>query len=817
MENSIGPAQQSVELNVRLGLRKLPHSLSSGYSSQPYASKRIHSGLLRKRRLHGRAIQPYPIRRKKAKLLQQISPLEPPIEPEGRVGFVFCGRTLSVSRFSIALVGGTPKPPAQLEVFANFVRAHGLLDLGCKGNPYSWTNKRAGKDNIRERLDRALCSVDWRFLFDTVSVTQNPIFGSDHSSLIVTLFPIQEKGRKPFRFESMWTTHPGCLETVEKDFIDPILKQWDLAWLNQVLSADEVKAICLIPLPRYLQEDQKLQISLEHTLEEQEAALMAVTNPDPLIDPKSGFCSQTKIFHSLRPHVPLPSETLPLSAAEFAFSLLPNNSTFADTTTVLIDATSGHRISYSEFLNHVEILSVSLQSLIGLSRGDTAFILAPACLQVPILYFSLLSLGVVVSPANPISSKSEISHQIQLSKPVIAFATSATAQNLPSLRHRTILLDSPDFRSMMTIPSGNKLNRVDVKQSDSAAILYSSGTTGRVKGVLLTHRNFIALLAGFYSVRLENEEENSPHPVSLITVPLFHVFGLFMFVRAVAFAETLVLMEKFDFEGMLRAVEAYGVTYMPVSPPLVVAMAKLEVVRKYDLSSLLLVGCGGAPLGKEVSERFVARFPNVEIVQGYGLTETTGAAAKMVGPDECKRHGSVGRLTENMEAKIVDPVTGEALPPGQRGELWLRGPTNMKGYVEDDNATISTLDSEGWLKTGDLCYFDSDGYLFIVDRLKELIKYKAYQVPPAELEHLLQSHLEIADAAVIPYPDEEAGQIPMAFIVRKPGSNLSEAQVAPYKKIRRVSFINSIPRSPAGKILRRELIDSAVSGASARL
>ncbi|KAF8390026.1 hypothetical protein HHK36_024547 [Tetracentron sinense] len=344
MENSIGPAQQSVELNVQLGLRKLPHSLSSGYSSQPYASRRIHSALLRKRRLHGRAIQPYPIRRKKAKLLQQISPLEPPIEPEesvmngwrvrlkfddmvvvnplGRAGGLFvlwknpwcievlyCSGNLIHLRvkervgvqawflslvygppevsdrrsfweslaqtqpqgsfqlwigdfneilFNYEKVGGTPKPPAQLEVFANFVRAHGLLDLGFKGNPYSLTNKRAGKDNIRERLDQALCSVDWRFRFDTVSVTQNPIFGSDHSPLIVTLFPIQEKGRKPFRFESMWTTHPGCLETVEKDFIDPILKQWDLARLNQVLSADEVKAICLIPLPRYQQEDQVL-------------------------------------------------------------------------------------------------------------------------------------------------------------------------------------------------------------------------------------------------------------------------------------------------------------------------------------------------------------------------------------------------------------------------------------------------------------------------------------------------------------------------------------------------------------------------------
>ncbi|KAF5179198.1 4-coumarate--CoA ligase-like, partial [Thalictrum thalictroides] len=210
---------------------------------------------------------------------------------------------------------------------------------------------------------------------------------------------------------------------------------------------------------------------------------------------------------------------------------------------------------------------------------------------------------------------------------------------------------------------------------------------------------------------------------------------------------------------------------------------------------------------------------------GYGMTETTGSVTRMLGPEETKRHGTVGRLSENMEAKIVDPITGEALPPGQRGELWLRGPIVMKGYVGDDEATAATLDSEGWLKTGDLCYFDTDGFLYIVDRLKELIKYKAYQVPPAELEHLLQSHPEIADVAVVPYPDEEAGQIPMAFVVRKPGSNLTgievmefvAKQVAPYKKIRRVAFVNSIPKSAAGKILRRELIDSIQSRPSSKL
>ncbi|CBI15627.3 unnamed protein product, partial [Vitis vinifera] len=519
---------------------------------------------------------------------------------------------------------------------------------------------------------------------------------------------------------------------------------------------------------------------------------MAEMNGNHWIDPKSGFSPTTKTYHSLRPPVPFPPKHRPLSLAEYVISLLrsaPDSP--LETTNVLIDASSDYRLSYSQFLRQVQSLAASLQRITGLSKGDTAFILCPPSLKIPVIYFSLLSLGVTISPTNPLGSDSEVSHQIHLCKPAIAFASSKTAHKLPSLRLGTVLVDSLEFDSMMTENGAGYGKRVEVSQSDPAAILYSSGTTGR----------------------------DGPRPVSLFTLPLFHVFGFFMLVRAVSLAETLVLMERFDFENMLKAVEKYRITYMPVSPPLVVALAKSEFVGKYDLSSLQLLGSGGAPLGKEVSERFSARFPNVQMVQGYGLTESGGGAAGMADLDEAKRHGSVGRLMHDMEAKIVDPKTGEALPPGQQGELWLRGPTIMKGYVGDDEATAATLDQEGWLKTGDLCYFDSDGFLFIVDRLKELIKYKAYQVPPAELEHLLQSNPEIADAAVIPYPDEEAGQIPMAFVVRKPGSSITEAQVmefiakqvAPYKKIRRVAFVNSIPKSPAGKILRRELVNHALS------
>lgn len=540
---------------------------------------------------------------------------------------------------------------------------------------------------------------------------------------------------------------------------------------------------------------------------------MAVqTSPlPPSVDPKSGFCSENKTFYSLRQAAPLPDESLPLSASAYALSLLPSP---LPSNPVLIDAATGAAISYPEFVSRVRTLAASLRSHAGLCKGDVAFVLSPTRLDVPLLYFALLSLGVVVSPANPLSTAAEISHQIGVSKPSVAFATAAAADKLPR-DLPLILLDSPRFQSFFSAAAPAPVP--ELRQSEPAAILYSSGTTGRVKGVVLTHRNFVALIAGYVAAREAAEPLAEGPPVALFPIPLFHVFGFFMALRTVALGETTVLMERFDFGAMLRAVERHRVTFIPVSPPLVVAMAKSDEVARYDLSSLRLLACGGAPLGRELAERFTARFPSIEIIQGYGLTESTGGTSATSGPDEARKYGSAGRIGANLEAKIVDPTTREALPPGRQGELWLRGPTIMKGYIGNPQATASTLDSEGWLKTGDLCYFDEDGFLFVVDRLKELIKYKAYQVPPAELEHILQSHTEIADAAVIPFPDEVAGQIPMAFIVRQPGSSLREEQVmdfvakqvAPYKKIRRVAFVSSIPKSAAGKILRRELINHA--------
>ncbi|KAJ7945522.1 4-coumarate CoA ligase [Quillaja saponaria] len=540
------------------------------------------------------------------------------------------------------------------------------------------------------------------------------------------------------------------------------------------------------------------------------------------IDPRSGFCCNTNIYHSLRSSVSLPSETTPLSIADYVFNLL-QSSPPPPTSAALIDSTTGRRITYPEFSHFVKTLAASLQNRLGLSKGDSAFILSPNSYHIPILYLSLFSIGVIVSPSNPASTRPEVSHQIELCKPDIAFTTSESTHKVPSLRFGTVLLDSPEFDSMMTSPTG-EFCKITVKQSDTEVIMYSSGTTGPVKGVKLSHRNWISVVAGNHAIR---EVRSSP-AVLLCIVPQFHVYGFGFSLRALAFGQTLVTMKmrRFDLKEMLQAIEALRVTHVALAPPVVMMMAKdVRVMDGYDLSSLEVIRSGGAPLRRSVLDLLSKRFPNLQLAQAYGLTEVTGRVFSAVGREESKLVGATGKLVSNFQAKIVEPETDISLPPLKLGELWLRGPCIMEGYVGDEEATAAIVDKEGWLRTGDLCYFDKEGFLFYVDRIKELIKYKGYQVAPAELEHLLQSHPDILEAAVVPYPDEEAGQVPVTFVVRRFGSHVDELQikdfvakqVAPYKRIRRVMFVETLPKNSPGKVLRKELIKLALLNVNSKL
>lgn len=290
----------------------------------------------------------------------------------------------------------------------------------------------------------------------------------------------------------------------------------------------------------------------------------------------------------------------------------------------------------------------------------------------------------------------------------------------------------------------------EMRHSDTAALLYSSGTTGASKGVMLTHGNIIAVVA---LLKWSVEVTASSDDTFLAFLPMFHIYGLAFFALGLFAANcTVVTMPRFDLRAMLSAVQRHRVNNIPAVPPVILAMAKDRAAGAagYDLSSLRRVSSGAAPLGDSVAAAFRRRFPWVEIKQGYGLTETTGAATFFVSEPEARaRPRSVGRLLPGFEAKVAEVGTGAAVAPGKEGELWLRSGTVMKGYLGKEAATAAAVDSDGWLRTGDLCFIDEEGYVYIVDRIKEMIKHKGYQVAPAEVEALLLTHPDLADAAVV--------------------------------------------------------------------
>lgn len=345
--------------------------------------------------------------------------------------------------------------------------------------------------------------------------------------------------------------------------------------------------------------------------------------------------------------------------------------------------------------------------------------------------------------------------------------------------------------------------------SEVAALPYSSGTTGLPKGVMLTHRNLVANLCQLVAVEPIGKDE-----VALGVLPFFHIYGMIVVMASVIReGATAVIMSRFDLEEMLLLMQNYGVTRANLVPPIILALAKDPSVREYDLERLRLVGSGAAPLGAEVARACEERI-GCQVREGYGLTETSPVTHW--NPPERNKHGSVGPPLPNTEVMIAGLESGERLGPGEEGEVCIRGPQVMKGYLDQPEATASILDQGGWLHTGDVGRVDADGYLYVVDRVKELINYKGYQVPPAELEAVLVSHPAVADAAVIPSPHQEAGEVPKAFVVPAgEGTGDLEEQlvdfvagrVAPYKKVRRLEAVDEIPRSAAGKILRRVLVE----------
>ncbi|XP_029207684.2 surfactin synthase subunit 1-like [Acropora millepora] len=458
----------------------------------------------------------------------------------------------------------------------------------------------------------------------------------------------------------------------------------------------------------------------------------------------------------------------------------------------------------------------------GFQKGDVFALFLPNLPEFPIAFFGVLQAGGVVTAANPLFTTEELAKQLKqadakwiLTVPQLVHRAKEAMQELG--RDNVLVVGEVDgYESMSELLKDDESSVPEPSinpKEDTAVIPFSSGTTGHPKGVMLTHYNLIACGSMMRAQGFLSFDETT---VLLAFLPFFHSFGMVANMSmGLHTGSFLVSMPRFDKEKFLQVLEKYEVTHSSVVPPVVLLLAKHPAVDNYDLSNLTEITNGAAPLGEEISKEVMKRLPLLSRVrQGYGMTELSPVCHMT--PFENNKLGSVGMLLPNLRCKVIDLETGEALGPGHDGEICVKGPTVMKGYLNNPEATAQTIDSDGWLCTGDVGHYDEDEHFFIVDRVKELIKYKGYQVPPAELEALLVSHPDIQDAAVVGVPDVEAGELPMAFVVRKPNAALTEGDVktfvdenvAPYKKLRGgVEFIDEIPRSLSGKILRRELKD----------
>ncbi|MEU8648607.1 4-coumarate--CoA ligase family protein [Streptomyces sp. NPDC048737] len=487
----------------------------------------------------------------------------------------------------------------------------------------------------------------------------------------------------------------------------------------------------------------------------------------------------------------------------------------------LVDGTDGTTLTYEQVDRFHRRIAAALAED-GVRKGDVLALHSPNTIAFPAAFYAATRAGATVTTVHPLATAEEFAKQlgdaaarwIVTVSPLLETARRA-AELAGGVREIFVCDSAPGHRSLLDMLASTAPEpQVAIDPArDVAALPYSSGTTGVPKGVMLTHRQIATNLA-----QLEPAITAGPGDRILAVLPFFHIYGLTALMNApLRKGATVVVLPRFDLETFLAAIQNHRITGLYVAPPIVLALAKHPAVAQYDLSSLRYVISAAAPLDAGLAAACAARLNLPSVGQAYGMTELSpGTHVVPLDAMHEAPAGTVGRLIAGTEMRIVsldDP--GRDLGVGEAGEILIRGPQVMKGYLGRPDATAAMIDADGWLHTGDIGRVDGEGgWLFVVDRVKELIKYKGFQVAPAELEALLLTHPGIADAAVVGEYDDDGNEVPHAYVVRRPAApGLSEGEVAmyvaervaPYKRVRRVTFVDAVPRAASGKILRREL------------
>ncbi len=503
------------------------------------------------------------------------------------------------------------------------------------------------------------------------------------------------------------------------------------------------------------------------------------------------------IYRSLYPDPVIPRSSLP----DYVLAAAASQPTHP----ALVDGDSGETLTYGDLLRLVPAIAQSLAA-VPVRSGDVVALMSPNRPAWAAAFYGTLAAGATITALNPQLTPREVTRQLRESRAVALIADASVTEVAQAAGAGIPVLDLTTLCETAAATGGYQHGPSN-PESDVAVLAYSGGTTGLPKGVLLTHRNLVACLCQHEAVYHVDSRD-----VFLAALPFFHIYGLSIILGyGLRHGATIVTMARFDANRFLALIGERRVTRLHLAPPLAAVVAAAD--PRFDLSSVRHAMSGAAPLDTATVVRLELRL-KCPVGQGYGMTEASPGVTWVPDIGAGTPAGSVGHLLPGTQARVVDPATHADAT--ESGELWIRGPQVMLGYLEAPEATENAIVEDGWLRTGDAVRIDESGVVWVVDRLKEIIKYKGYQIAPAELEALLLEHPLVADVAVIGVPDTTAGEIPKAFVVRRQ-IDLTDAEliawcaarVAPYKRPRAVEFVDSIPRSASGKVLRRVLRERA--------